>query len=55
MDHDIGLSANIILIIAIAYGLAWACLGAAFAFGIIERRNRKPASKPKHNPIDIKA
>jgi F0F1-type ATP synthase membrane subunit c/vacuolar-type H+-ATPase subunit K len=50
---DIGINGNALALIVIAYTMAVACVGAAFAFGIIERRNRKLASKPKRKPTNI--
>jgi mannose/fructose/N-acetylgalactosamine-specific phosphotransferase system component IIC len=50
---DIGISGNALAAIVILYSLAVACVGAAFAFGIIERRNRKAQRKPKHTRINL--
>lgn len=52
---DIDLSANALLLIALAYGLAWACVGAAFVFAFQERRARKAQRKTKHQSINIHA
>ena len=51
---DIDINGNVIFLFMLAYGLAWACLGAAFAFGVIERA-RKRNAKTKHTPTSITA
>jgi len=37
----------------VCYTFAVACVGAAFAFGHYERRNRKSASQPKRKPLNL--
>jgi hypothetical protein len=50
---DIGINGNALFIIALAYGLAWACVGAAFMAGFIERRDRKAKRNTKSQSINF--
>jgi hypothetical protein len=50
--NDIGLTGNTIAAITILYSIACGFCGAAIAFGMIERRNRK-ARQTKHKPTNI--
>lgn len=51
--NDTGLSPTAILLIAILYGLAWACCGAAFTIAFQERRDRKAKRSTVHTHTNL--